>query len=66
MKQPLAKSLVVAVKLPACEATTGEEATRFNGHDKCTSLARYEIGGKKLCGRHAGAEALAILLRGDK
>lgn len=57
----------VIVRTPQCEANlVSEEAIRFRRHQgkkgtRCTNMATYKINGKLLCGRHAGAMALAIL-----
>lgn len=54
---------------PKCEAKLmSAEAIAYNerqgfGSD-CKNVARYEIAGRKLCGRHAGAIALSLLLEG--
>lgn len=55
-------------KMGRCEAAVGEATRRWRDHcnedHRCTMKIHYEVEGKKLCIRHAGARALEILLAG--
>ena len=54
-------------KREPCEAKTSYTSPWKKGvNTRCTSKASYEIGGKKLCGQHAGSEALRVLLEDQK
>ena len=64
-----AKQLYVAPlkpDLPRCEAIRGTKYANdhTNSDRQCKWSAYFDIGGKKLCRKHAGQEALRILLKG--
>lgn len=72
MAKPKARELHPQQYFPRCEAEVGFETLKFRRHmelsrgerftPQCRNMAKYEVGGKMLCGRHAGVYALNILL----
>lgn len=69
-RNPQARCLVVTPVLPQCEGKNFEAAKpaaarRMTQPKRCGNNARYDLDGHKLCGRHAGAYALRIILGED-
>ena len=69
---PVGAALAYAKKVMAkalrCQVKVGSAVMNFRGRnhkygDKCPNTASYKINGKRMCVRHAQAEALRILLK---
>ena len=66
----LAYAKKVMVKALRCQVKVGKAVMEFRGRnhkygDKCPNIASYKLSGKRMCVRHAQAEALRLLLRTD-
>lgn len=61
-------SPVARLHTPQCEATRRNSYANDTAETdrQCKFAAKYEVGGKYLCEKHARSEALSILLRQQK
>ena len=64
----MAKINALKLDRPRCEAIRSYNYGNETGATdrRCKNLAKYEIGEKQLCEKHASMEALSILLRQQK
>ena len=71
---PVGAALDYAKRLMAkamrCQVKVGGAVLAYRGRnhkygDKCPNVATYKLSGKRMCVRHAQAEALRLLLRSD-